>query len=92
MKSYLGEYVVTGKYGYRGRVTGIHSSFSRTGESERWLDGQEIPVTKEEREGKWYSVLCKDGGSVLVSERDIVAKEEPYDLNNVWEDEYFEKN
>jgi len=89
MKAYLGEYVITGKYNYRGRVTAIHTSFDRTGENEKWLNAQSVKVTDEERNGKWYSVLCKDGGSVLVSESDITKKEQPYPLNNLWESEYF---
>jgi heat shock protein HspQ len=89
MKSFLGDYVRTKNHGHRGRVVAIHTSFFRTGENKQWLDGQEIPVTEEERLGKWYSILCIDGGSVLVSESDIVEKENPYPLNNVWESEYF---
>lgn len=92
MKSYLGEYVRTKKHGHRGRVKAIYPLFSETGESQEWLNAQRVPVTEEELNGRWYGVLCKDGGSVLVSESDIVEKEKPYDLNNLWEDEYFDPN
>jgi len=92
MKSYLGEYVRTGKHGHQGRVFNIYLVFSETGQSQEWLDAQQVPVTDEERKGRWYGILCKDGGSILVSESDIIAKEEPYPLNNIWEDEYFSEN
>ena len=89
MKSFLGEYVKTKNHGHRGRVTAVYHSFNETRENEEWVKGQTIKVTEEELKGRWYSVLCFEGGSVLVSENDIVEKEEPYPLNNLWENDYF---
>lgn len=90
MKAKLGDYVKTKTHNHRGRVTGKALCFADTSENMNWFNGQRIPIDKEALNEPWYSILCVNGGAVLVAERDIECKEEPYDLNNLYSDEYFE--
>jgi len=89
MKAYLGSYVKTAPHGYEGRVTAKHDNFSRTNEDEDWLAMQNIPITEEQKNGIWYSILCRGGGSILVPENNVEIVE-PFELNNdYWEKYYF---
>lgn len=84
-KYQIGDYVVTKKHGHKGRIAEIHG---KCPESQVWVMTQDIPVTQEELEGIWYSVLCEPSGSVCVSESDI-TKIDPFPFTNMWKDEYF---
>jgi len=53
-----GSVVRVSPYGYEGIVTG--AAFP----DEAWMDGQSVPVTEEERNGHWCSVLVFSGGAV----------------------------
>jgi len=60
----LGSWVSTKNYGYTGLIT----SLSIAGDSDdEWFDSQSIPVTEEQRNGIWVSVLVHGGGAVLVA-------------------------
>ena len=83
----LGSYVRTRKYGYTGRVTQVHLSGCPQGPA--WQMGQSIPLTPEEIEGVWFSVLVQPAGAVVVSASDV-EKVEPFEFTNPWADEYFD--
>ena len=89
MEAFLGDFVITKKYRYRGRVYAKYHNAKGTNEEDWWFEQQQIPFTQEEMEGRWYSILCENGGSVLVPENDILEIEEPYELKNNWESNYF---
>lgn len=91
MEAYLGDIVKTGKYGYIGRVTGKDHRYEG---DRKWMKGQEITVTKEEKAEPWYHLLCNGAGAVLVSERDIaeiLPPTTPYE-NATWGAFYFRPN
>lgn len=81
----IGDYVKTKKHGHTGRITDIHGVCP---ESQWWIDGQKIPVTKDELSGLWYSILCEPAGAAVVSESDLV-KVKPFPFTNMWKDKYF---
>lgn len=81
----IGDYVTTKKYKNKGRITEIHG---KCPESQSWIDGQSIPVTEEELNGIWYSILCEPSGAVTVSENDVVEVD-PFPFTNMWKDDYF---
>ena len=89
MKAFLGDFVVTGKYKYRGRVVEIH--IEGCPENKMWQSGQEIPLSKDELKEVWYSILVHGGGCVTVAESDIVKKEKPYKFDNLYASNYFEE-
>lgn len=84
-KYQIGDFVKTKKNNHRGRITEIHGKCPESGS---WINRQTIPVTQDEVNGIWYSVLCQPAGSVVVSESDIV-KVEPFPFTNMWKDTYF---
>ena len=85
----IGDFVTTKKYGHKGRITDIHG---KCPESKSWVNGQEIPLTKDELSEIWYSILCHNpsggGGSVVVPESDVI-KIEQFDFINLWASDYF---
>ena len=84
----LGDYVQDFNTGYRGRVIKKDFCFSSTGESQEWLDGQFFPVSKEDLNKNWYTVLVHDAGSILVPESRL-SSIEPIDIVNPWYSFYF---
>ena len=87
----LGDYVQTERYGYQGRVCAKHHSFKDTGLTQDWFDSQQISFRGSSVNESWYSILVRDGGSVLVPEKSITEMLEPFELNNPWESYYFNK-
>lgn len=87
MSAYLGDWVRCDRHGYIGRVTAIHHQCP---ESPAWIAGQDIPVTAEQRDGVWVSVLVDHGGSVVmpIDTVEPLAVHPPL-LNNRWADFYF---
>lgn len=91
----LGSYVRSARHGHIGRVTDIDLSFAFTGEAGRhdddgegWLAGQTIPVSEEQRQGRWISILVHNGGAVLVPV-DSVEVIEPFPFVNDFAAFYF---
>lgn len=83
----LGDWVVCERHGYEGRVYAIHHECP---ENEAWIRGQTIPVTTEQRRGRWASVLCHGGGAVVMPIGTIrVLDDHPAELDNLWADVYF---
>ena len=83
----IGDYVITKKHGNKGRISDIHA---RCPQPPYWIEGQTVPVTEQELQGLWYSVLCHPSGSVCVSESDI-EKIDPFPFENPWNEETFGK-
>lgn len=84
----LGAYVRDNGYGRVGRVTDIDFSFGLTSQArnssdggEAWLAGQFIPVSDEQRRGRWISILVHGGGSILVP-ADRVEVVDPFPFVN----------
>ena len=85
----LGDWVVSMNYGYEGRVTEVHHWCP---ESEAWIAGQSVPVTDEQRKGRWVSVLVHGGGAVvqpISTVRVLGEGEHPDALRNDYADMYF---
>jgi hemimethylated DNA binding protein len=89
MKAYLGDFVRTKTYNFRGRIYRKHHNAALSQEDPGWFNGQEIPISKEEMNEPWYSILVHEGGAVMVSERDIIEIEEPYEFDNHYVSFYF---
>ena len=92
MISYLGEYVRTKIHNNRGRIYKKYNYYSESQKSENWFNMQKPGYSKSVLSEPWYSILCKDGGTVLVPECEIIAKEAPYFLNNAHEENQFGDN
>ena len=88
---FLGDYVKTKKNSHLGRICRTDSLYRNTGVRDDWSEMQRIPITDEELKHPWYSILCKDGGAVYVSENDLI-KVDSFILNHPNESEYFENN
>ena len=84
----LGDYVETEFHGYKGRVTGIAQCFDDTNETNSWFIRQEPSYDKEAKMERWISILCHNGGAVLVAESRVnqIGK---FDFKNPYADEYF---
>lgn len=82
---YLGDYVRTKRHGHTGRVTDVHHYCP---EDAAWQRGQEPPLPKGVVDGKWVSILCRDGGAVVTFADDCETIE-PFVLNNTYEAMYF---
>jgi len=87
-KIFLGDYVETGKYGYRGRVTQIESCYNGTGKRDAWSEGQQIKVTDEELDKEWIHILVDGAGAVVCSSLEV-KRIEPFDFQNPYKDVYF---
>ncbi len=81
----LGDYVQENRYGRRGRITQIHFQCPQ---GAAWQMGQEIPLTDEEINSRWVSILV-DGGGAMVTPMTDCEIVEPFDFTNLWEDFYF---
>ena len=81
----IGDYVETKKYNNKGRISEIHGCCP---ESQSWILGQEIPITEEELDEIWYSILCEPSGSVCVPESDV-QQCRSFPFTNIWKDKYF---
>ena len=92
----LGSYVKTKTNNHCGRVKAKFGTFYSSTESDEWFNNLERVQKMDEEERKllkeetWYSIICKGGGSILVSESDIEIVDK-FELNNLWEDFYFKK-
>lgn len=92
MTAYLGDYVETIPFGYRGRVTKVHHWCP---ESDGWLAGQTGlgPDPMQFKKNRWISILVHGGGSVVFpDDPEFIMHVEPFDLDNLWADEYFREN
>lgn len=87
MKAYIGDYIVTSKYGYTGRVYNKHYGCP---EDKNWIKSQSIPITENELDEIWYSILVHPKGAVVVPESDI-TKIRKFKFENPWNDFLFEK-
>ncbi len=87
-KIYLGDYVVTEKYGYKGRVSRIENLYNGTGERDGWTEGQQIKVTDEELSKEWIHILCDGAGAVVCSSLEV-KRIEPFDFQNPYAGMYF---
>lgn len=85
MTVYLGDYVTTTKHGYIGRVYIVDH---RCPESEGWIAGQSIPVTDDERNERWVSILTHPAGAIVTPMSDCTLIE-PFEFHNPWADMYF---
>ncbi len=85
----LGDWVRDNKNGYTGRVCAKHFYFGDSGNSQAWLDAQEVPFTKEDLNKNWYSILCLGGGSISTCETYIEVIEPQGNLDNPFESFYF---
>ena len=84
----LGDYVETEFHGHKGRVTGIAQYFGDTNESDVWFTHQEPAYQPEQKMERWISILCHNGGSVMVAESRVkqIGK---FAFKNPWAAEYF---
>jgi hypothetical protein len=92
MTAYLGDYVETLNTGFRGRVTDVHFGCP---ESSTWLSLQQSlgPNPMEFQNVRWLSVLVHGGGSIAIpDDPQFIMHVEPFDLDNVWADEYFRES
>jgi len=89
LKVYLGDFVETKRHEHQGRIYGKHSSFEDTGEGNHWFDIQSPKLKTSTKDEVWVDILTKDGGAILVPISDITKIVKPYNLNNIWESEYF---
>jgi hypothetical protein len=86
----LGDWVQAENYGYIGRVTEIHHWCP---EGPAWIQGQSIPVTEEQVNGRWVSILIQGGGAAVqpistvrvLDETEVPATA----LDNLWAEVYF---
>lgn len=85
----LGGWVKSSAYGQVGRVYAKYHNFKETNEDEYWFMAQKIPFAKADRNRPWYSILTKDGGSILAPESYLTNVEPQGFLNNPWESYYF---
>jgi len=82
----FGDYVKTKTWGHEGRIDELNPCFAATkGTGEGWFEGQEVAIPEEKKYIPWYSILCRNGGAVVVHEDDIDAVE-PFELNNPYGD------
>lgn len=79
---------VRDQYGRVGRVTAIHHGCP---ESKAWIAGQQIPVTREQLDDYWVSVLLDGGGSVVqpIGTLTVMEVSPGQRLDNTWTDFYF---
>lgn len=91
MKAYILDFVKTKTHNNVGRVYQKHALFSQTNEEDWWFDGLKPAVDPSAKNEPWYSILCNDGGSVMVPERDIaeVSTKPIGKFENTWADFYF---
>jgi hypothetical protein len=96
MKAFLGDYVITKTHRHMGRVYKKYNAFYETHEHTKdggkdtssWFGGQKPKLSKRTLDKPWYSILCKDGGAVLVPESELAAIQEPYALGNEYYGEF----
>ncbi len=87
-KPVLGDWV-RARHGIVGRVDAIHH---RCPESEEWMAMQLIPITDEQKNGLWVSVLCDGGGAVVNPIDDVeVLDESGRMLRNLYASMYFQQ-
>ena len=84
----LGDYVVADTHGNKGRVFRIDHSFSTTGESEQWFQCQSPKLDEATRSEHWISILCHEGGAVLVPESGVTLIP-AFEFENAWKESYF---
>lgn len=84
----LGDFVTTNKHGHRGRVYMIHHNFGETGESMDWFRAQVRALEESMLKERWISILCHEGGAVLVPESEVVLTA-PFEFDNPWAGTYF---
>jgi hypothetical protein len=85
MSIYLGDFVKTTKHRYTGRVYMIHHSCPQDG---AWIAGQTVPVTDDERNEHWVSILVHPSGSIVTPMSDCTVID-PFEFHNPWADMYF---
>jgi hypothetical protein len=91
MEAKIGNYIKTRSHFHNGRVYKKHHSFNDTSESLSWFNELEPKPDETTLQENWYSILCKNGGSILTHESDIVEVEKTGEiLNNNWEEHYFD--
>ncbi len=59
---FLGDYIQTTQHGYLGRVYKTHYGCPQ---DRAWINQQSIPVTEEQMDEKWVSVLVHGGGAIV---------------------------
>jgi len=85
----LGDYVRTRRFGYEGRVTGVHHGCP---ESEDWFAGQMPPLPASDyTDVHWVSVLVNGGGGVVVPVTDAEVVE-PFPFTHRDVDLYFRED
>lgn len=92
MKAFITDYVKTSVHNHIGRVCAKHHNFSSTSETLSWFEGQKPAKSKETLNEAWYSILCHEGGSVLVPESELIeVSTTPIGgtFTNSWSDHYF---
>jgi hypothetical protein len=89
MIAFIGDFVLTKRFKYRGRVTAKDSSYEETRYGAAWFSLQNPRFSEKTKDEPWYHILCKDGGSILSPESDIMVVEEPYDLGNDYYEEFY---
>lgn len=65
---FLGQYVRTTRHGYTGRVVQRHYSCPETAD---WIASQSLPLTPEQVDGPWVSILVHDGGAIVTPEDSV---------------------
>lgn len=87
----LGDWVRDTRSGKIGRIYAKHFHFWETGNSQAWLDAQDIPFTKKDLNRDWYSILCQGGGSISTCDPYVEIIEPQNSLDNNFESFYFGK-
>ena len=88
----LGNFVKTKTHGQIGRIYKKHTDFRCSGETVKWFNGLVPKLSKNAIHDRWYSILCDQGGSILVPESDIAGVIEIKDFRNPFNDYYFDND
>jgi hypothetical protein len=92
MKAFVGQFVKTSTHNHVGRVKAKHIMFSETDENEQWFNLQRPRIHESAKNEPWYSILCHNGGAVMVPERDLNEVSDVFfdgTFENPWNDFYF---